>query len=455
MLSQIKNAAVLAGIAVLLFCVADDAYAQHADKPRPEAWKNLVYGGRFMDRIVPAPIYDKLTSDTWGADAVRPRDIHNGIEDPNWSYWGGRPILRPDGNYHLFVARWREDNPRGHAGWPNSEIVQAVSDRPTGPFVVNQRLGPGHFPEIHRLKDDEYVVYYFHGCYTARSLEGRWKHFTKEELGFPKATFGSLAVREDGSLLMIGRALRVSIKENGADEFRLVSNKAIRPKIPGCYEDPMVWRTEIQYHLILNDWLGRTAYHMRSKDGVHWKEDPGEAYTIDFDGYEDGTKVRWYKYERPKVLQDQYGRATHLYLAVIDVPKKQDLSKDNHSSKNIVLPLVVGRRLKILNTDKITADTRTIRLQILAEEGFDPPTDVDIDSLRFGAPEEVDFGRGCKPIKSEKSGKDLIVTFDGTGNGLTDDNFAAKLIGKSTKAKLLFGYSRLPGVDYAPYVLPR
>ena len=217
----------------------------------------------------------------------------------------------------------------------------------------------------------------------------------------------------------------------------------------------MVWRTEVQYHTIVNDWYGRTAYHLRSKDGVHWKEDPGEAYTIDFDGYEDGTKVRWYKYERPKILQDQYGRATHLYLAVIDVPKKEDLSKDNHSSKNIVLPLVVGRRLKILNTDKITADTKTIRLQILAEEGFDPHADVDVDSLRFGAPEEVDFGRGCKPIGSEKAGKNLVVTFDAAGHGITDDNFAAKLIGKTTEGKLLFGYSRLPGVDYSPYVIQR
>lgn len=111
---------------------------------------------------------------------------------------------------------------------------------------------------------------------------------------------------------------------------------------------------------------------MRSKDGVHWKEDAGEAYTIDFDGYVDGTKVRWYKYERPKVFQDQYGRATHLYLAVIDVPKRDDKGKDNHSSKNIVLPLVVGRRLKILDSDRIAADTRTIRLQILAEKGFTP-----------------------------------------------------------------------------------
>jgi hypothetical protein len=441
---------------LLMLCMAGGASAQHRDKPRPEAWEKLTFGGRFMDRILAAPVHGKLTSDTWGAAAVRPRDIHNGIEDPAWSYWGGRPIPGPDGKYHLFVARWREDNPRGHAGWPDSEIVRAVSDRPTGPFVVKQVIGPGHFPEIHRLKDDEYVVFFFHGCYTASRLEGPWRHLTKKELGFPEATFGSLAVREDGSLLMLDRIMRVWIKENGSDKFKLASGRPVQPRnIPGSYEDPMVWKTEVQYHAIVNDWLGRTAYHFRSKDGVAWTMDPGEAYTIDFDGYEDGTKVRWYKYERPKVLQDPYGRATHLYLAVIDVPKKEDLSKDNHSSKNIVLPLVVERRLKILNRDKVAADTQTIVLQILAEEGFNPQIDVDVASLRFGAPEKVDFGGGCKPVKSEKSGKDLVVTFDAAGNGITDDDFAAKLIGRTAKGKLLTGYARLPGVDYSPYVFGR
>ncbi len=251
---------------------------------------------------------------------------------------------------------------------------------------------------------------------------------------------------------MLDRIMRVWLRENGSDEFVMVSGRPVQPgKIPGRYEDPMVWRTEIQYHAIVNDWYGRTAYHLRSRDGVHWKMDPGEAYTIDFDRYEDGTTVGWYKYERPKILQDRYGRATHLYLAVIDVPKKQDKSKDNHSSKNIVLPLVVGRRLKILNSDGITAGTKTIRLQIDAEEGFNPHTDVAVDSLRFGAPEQVDYGHGCRPITSERSGRNLIVTFDAAGNGLTDDNCAAKLIGKTDEGTLLFGYARLPGADYSPY----
>ena len=62
---------------------------------------------------------------------------------------------------------------------------------------------------------------------------------------------------------------------------------------------------------------------------------------------------------------------------------------------------------------------------------------------------------GARRLGSEKAGKNLVVTFDAAGHGITDDNFAAKLIGKTADGKLLFGYSRLPGVDYSPYVIQR
>ena len=419
--------------------------AQHKEKPRPEEWKDLIYGGRFMDRILPAPVYEGLECDTWGTDAVRPRDINNGIEDPEWSYWGGKPVLGPDGKYHFFGCRWPEDSEKGHRAWPQSVIFHAVGDRPTGPFIVREEIGPGHFPEITRLSDGRWALFHFEGYYLSESLEGPWMPVSKQDAGFPDCQMGSVTLREDGSLLMFDRAMRVWIKENGSEDFHRVTDKGIFPaEIPGHYEDPVVWRTEVQYHLIVNDWYGRTAYHLRSINGINWKEDPGEAYTIDFDGYEDGTKVGWYKYERPKVFQDKYGRATYMYFAVIDVPKLEDLGGDNHSSKNIALPLVVGRRLQILNKQRITAETKKIRVLVAAEEGFDPYTDMDLQSLRFGAPEEVDYGRGSSVLKTKKNGKDLILIFNAKASGFTDSNFAGKLLGKTNEGKLLFGYSRLP-----------
>ncbi len=68
--------------------------------------------------------------------------------------------------------------------------------------------------------------------------------------------------------------------------------------------------------------------------------------------------------------------------------------------------------------------------------------------MHFGAPEEVNFGRGSQVTKTERSGDDLIVTFEGKGNGFTDENFAGKLLGKTSEGELLFGYARLPWVEY-------
>ncbi len=73
---------------------------------------------------------------------------------------------------------------------------------------------------------------------------------------------------------------------------------------------------------------------------------------------------------------------------------------------------------------------------------------MDIAALRFGASEEVNYGGGCKVISAKADGKNLILTFGGKGNGFTADNFAGKLLGKTSTGKLLFGYSKLPGVTY-------
>ena len=49
---RFKRTGISFTVFVLLQCgVAVDLGAQHEDKPRPEAWKDLVYGARFMDRI--------------------------------------------------------------------------------------------------------------------------------------------------------------------------------------------------------------------------------------------------------------------------------------------------------------------------------------------------------------------------------------------------------------------
>lgn len=435
---------------VICAALSRQARAAHASYTVPEG---LVEGGAFIDRFLPVPLQGDLRSDVWGAENVIPRDVNNGIEDAAYSYWGGNIITGDDGLEHLFICRWPENNVKGggeasgHNTWWSSVVVHAVSDDPLGPFEVIEEIGRGHNPEIYRKRDGSYVIGVMgEKAYTAPALNGPWTQiktsfvWKNEKLNTTNRTY---VPREDGSLLMVNKNGYVFISETGNEQFKQISDQSVYPAIKNHFEDPVIWKDEVQFHLIVNDWSARTAFHLRSPDGIHWKWDPGIAYDTSLMKHEGGSSENWYKFERPKVHQDAYGRATHMNFAVIDVAKDEDRANDNHSSKNVVIPLVVPRRLQLLNKQPISPKTQEIRLKILAEDGFAPAEHVDIDSLRFGAPDQVDFGKGCTPISSAISGADLIVLFDGKGNGITPSHFAAKLIGKTKTGGLLFGYSKL------------
>ena len=79
-------------VLVAMHLITGDIYAQITERERPEEWENLVYGGRFMDRFLPIPVMGTLSTDTWGAENVVPRYVENGIEDNEWSYWGGNAL---------------------------------------------------------------------------------------------------------------------------------------------------------------------------------------------------------------------------------------------------------------------------------------------------------------------------------------------------------------------------
>ena len=445
-------------ILLIITSFFNEAKSQTTVRERPAEWKNLVFGGRFMDLFLPMPDIGKLTSDTWGAAAVIPRDIKNGIENRKYSFWGGNIQLGDDGKYHLFVCGWPENSPRGHMTWPNSTVFHAVSDNSSGPFLVKDTIGKGHNPESFRLADRRYVIYVINGYYIADGVIGSWTYNKFEFLnrdrdiidGLSNLTF---AGREDGSFLMVNRGGGIWFSQTGISPYNQVTEERVFPKVEGNFEDPVVWRDNVQYNLIVNDWLGRVAFSLRSKDGVDWIVDPGEAYMPGISKHADGTVENWFKYERLKVFQDKYGRAIQANFAVIDTLKNQDRGNDNHSSKNICIPLTVPRLLTILDKNKITAATKTIRVKIIRENGFDPFKDIDLKSLRFGAPQEVNFGRGGTVMKTERSGTDMIVTFKADGIGFPDGEFAAKLLGKTAGGTLLFGYARLPGINYIEPIL--
>ena len=444
------------GLMALALCAGVNA--QITERPRPAEWKQLVRGARFMDRFLPMPD-GRQEHGIWGTDSVQNRYVDNGIELPDVSFWGGNILQTPDGKYHLYVCGWPESSPKGHMFWSNSTVFHAVSDRLTGPFRICNSVGKGHNPEAFRLDDGRVVVYVIDGYYIADAEDSPVWTYQKFDFdprgrkiieGLSNLTF---ARRQDGSRLMVCRGGGVWVSRDGLSPYRQLTDERVYPPVEGRFEDPVIWRDSLQYHLIVNDWLGRIAFYQRSKDGLHWVTEQGEAYVPGVSFHRDGEVEHWFKYERPKVFQDREGRAVQMNFAVIDTIKWDDLPGDRHSSKNICIPLNKGLLLSVLNEKPITPSTKRIEVRIQAEPSFHPLTDVDVESLRFGSYTEVNFGRGSKPLRSRADGEDLIVTFSGKGSGITADEFAPKLIGRTTGGDLLYGYARLPYVDYKPALL--
>ena len=433
------------------------AKAQVEERQRPAEWEKLVMGGRYMDRFE-AMAPSRTARANWGAEAVRQRYVDNGIEQDDVSFWGGNILKGKDGLYHMYVCGWPENSRKGHMFWPNSTVFHATSQQLGGPYKVQNSIGKGHNPEAYVLDDGRIVVYTIDGYYIADRPEGPWM-FGKFEFdqrghriieGLSNLTF---CRRQDGSRLMVCRGGGVWISRDGLKPWRQITSERVYPKVEGRFEDPVVWRDSLQYHLIVNDWLGRVAWYERSLDGIHWIVEPGEAYTYAFSRHEDGVAEPWFKYERAKVFQDGQGRVVQMNFAVIDTLKNEDRPNDTHSSKNICITMNKGLLLEVLNTGPITAKTKKIELRIRGEKDFDPAKEVDVKSLILGSYKEVNYGRGAKPIMARQEGGDLIVTFSGKGSGIDANEWAPKLIGRSKTGKLLWGYARLQYVNYNPAIL--
>lgn len=434
-------------ITIATVFVAACAFAQIVERPRPAGWERIVPGGRFMDRFEKsAVIGNGWTDKCWGGDNVKPRDIRNGIEEPEYSYWGGNitKVLDKDGRgeYHLFVARWKESVPKGHMFWPHSEVAHAVSSRPDGDFKVVEVLGQGHNPELFRCKDGSWACYCINdkspakACiYRAKDINGPWtlERMQLDLNGREKMIEGesnfSFCTRPDGSVLAVCRGGGIWLSEDGIKPFVQQTDR-VYPDVAGRFEDPVIWRDEVQYHMIVNDWLGRVAWKLVSPDGFRWTTLPGEAYTPGID------VVDWFKYERMRVFKDDFGRVIQANFAVIDCVKKKDRGSDIHSSKNITIPLNPGRRVHTFRKTR-----KGLEVRIAKERGFNPLEDVDVDSLVMGPQSLVAYGQGVKPIAISEAGGDLVVIFP----PIELDTPVFEILGKEKSGKLFFTTFRTDG----------
>jgi hypothetical protein len=321
----------------------------------PAADKTLI------DYFLPTPIHGRLTMDAWGAPNVLPRDPQNGLEDSTikqWCYWDGQIIKGPEGKYHMFASRW--DQSRGHSGWGGSAAVHAVSDKPTGPYLdkglawPDNQNGKGHNVTALVLPDQSYAVVVSEtrpgDVFVSKSLDGPWKQLGSIQVdanGFEardgRMSNVSMMVRPDGGFEIVARSGAIMIGKNGILGPYKLQGRSIYSNMPGLparnLEDPVVWYSGGMYHIVVNCWSERKAFHLTSPDGINNWTNRGLAYdpTTDFIRYTDGTVNHWDKMERPGVLLEN-GHVTYFTFAVLDVPKDQELGNDNHGSKVIVVP---------------------------------------------------------------------------------------------------------------------
>ena len=316
-----------------------------------------------MDYFGSTPIVGKLSTNAWGAAEVGPRDQKNGLEDASmaeWDYWDGQIIKGRDGKYHLFASRWPDA--KGHNGWFESKAIHAVSDNLIGPYVdkglcwPDNGAGKGHNVTALVLPDDSYAVVVSEtrpgDVFSSKSLDGPWTHLGSIKLAdnefskLGRMSNVSLMVRPDGAFEIVPRSGAILISKTGILGPYTVQGPSVYDGIPEMkdmnkhyLEDPVVWFSGGLYHIVVNDWYARRAYHLTSPNGIKDWKFRGVAYdpTARFLRYTEGTVNHWHKMERPGVVIEN-GHVVAMSLAVMDNAKELQKGKTGHGSKIVVIP---------------------------------------------------------------------------------------------------------------------
>jgi hypothetical protein len=334
---------------------------------------------------------------------VVPRDTCNGIESPSNPpgnyYWDGSIIRASDGSYHLFADRWPGSS-GFNPGWLNSDPIHAAGgSNPLGPYTdkgyaySDGAFGSdphhGHNSEVFTLLNGTYAMVVSEvvawTIFTSPSVDGPWTPCSGSPgsgLSVPSSGYGgnnsyasnvSIVARPDGNFESIQRHGLIALSTSGvcgpykaqqptntypsAEAVPAANSGSIFPDkkthsdplgpstAEGTYslaEDPVIWYSGGQYHVLYDYPDDRVGYLLTSTDGIHNWTDQGLAYdprdAQKIFSYTDGTADHWYKMERPFVLV-QNGLITDVTFAVSDVDKNNQISAGtDHGSKVIVIP---------------------------------------------------------------------------------------------------------------------
>ena len=88
-----------------------------------------------------------------------------------------------------------------------------------------------------------------------------------------------------------------------------------------------------------------------------------------------------------------------------------------------------------------------LEVRIAKERGFNPVSDVDVDSLILGPQSLVAYGQGVKPIGTSEAGGDLVVIFP----PIELDTPVLEVLGKEKSGKLFFTTFRTDGTKLGSF----
>lgn len=320
-----------------------------------------------------------LSTTAWGAQEVGPRDPANGLEDPGmtrWNYWDGQILRGADGKFRMFASRW--DQALGHKAWGRSLAVSAISDGLYGPYRdlgliwPDNQQGLGHNVTALKMHDGRYAVVVSEtrggDVFVSDGLDGPWRQLGTISLDqsrfqlvktpgdvalrdTPSATPAkaanfSVMLRPDGAYQIVPRSGQILISKTGILGPYEVMGDSVYRDLPGipqrdmrAFEDPVVWHSGGWFHIVVNQWRERRAYHLISRDGITGWKVQGLAYEpgADFIRTADGAANHWNKLERPGVVIEN-GHVVAMTFAVIDTPKDDQTGNNGHGSKIIVVP---------------------------------------------------------------------------------------------------------------------
>ncbi len=310
--------------------------------------------------------------------------------------WCGSVIRGEDGRYHMFASLWERSMGFGANWLYHCRIVRAASDRPEGPFrleqVVLEERSPRYFdgrnthnPFIAKYQEKYYLYYmgttYFgeispdnndHALFTevwnrkriglavSDSVFGPWER-RDEPILLPRdcshwdctaTTNPAVTILPDGSTYMLYKSrscadaplqIGAARADSPDGEFYRLSDSPIEG-FGGRVEDPFLWYSDGRFRLLIKDDNpdGRISgewgagFYAESRDCVHWEVEPACRVYSRTISWDDGSTTTQPNLERPFLLLEE-GVPTHLYLATGDGDRPYQLTH----SYNICIPLKV------------------------------------------------------------------------------------------------------------------